>query len=140
MSVDTKAVINPTTGQIKSVFKVEREQLLCPVCGIEVDYLLGDDLGDGRQGCEACWRPPTSKVGPENAAMVPPPAPPATPSAAPNQLADFDREVKHEYGKTPPPLPGITSPRPASPDNDFQQFKQNLVEKAKAMDGGDTHG
>lgn len=145
MSVDTKAVINPNTGQVKSVFNVERDPLLCPVCGIEVEYLVGDDIGDGRRGCEACWRPPTVRVNPpegsvpiaikpgdklpaDNTSVISPPVP--------DQLADFDKEVKQEYGQPPPPMPGVPSAPPAAVDNDFQQFRQSLVDKARGMDGG----
>lgn len=39
----------------------EVEALNCPVCGVAVDYLLGEDDGKGgRQGCERCYIP--SKV------------------------------------------------------------------------------
>lgn len=142
MSVDTKAVINPNTGQIRSVFNVEREPLLCPICGIEVDYLVGDDLADGRRGCESCWRPPTPSEMPNPFSSAPPVSPkpvPAAPSMeSTDQLKDFDRQIKHEYGQVPPPMPGGPSSPPPATDSDFQQFRQNLVEKAKAMDGGDT--
>ncbi|MBI5357030.1 hypothetical protein HZB78_05500 [Candidatus Collierbacteria bacterium] len=137
MSLDTKAVINPNTGEIKSVFNVEREPLLCPVCGIEVEYLVGDDLTGGRRGCESCWRPPTPR--PEGVTPDKPAQPPPAPVSS-NQLADFDREVKQEYGQASPPMPGVLSSQPPAPDSDFQQFRQNLAEKAKAMDGGDTNG
>lgn len=141
MSVtDTKTVINPNTGQIKSVFNVERESLLCPICGVEVDYLVGDDLADGRRGCESCWRPPTPREMPNpfsSANLVPPKPTPVDPHIeSTDQLKDFDRQTKQEYGQTPPPMPGVTSSPPAA-DNDFQQFKQSLIEKAKEMDGGD---
>lgn len=142
MSVDTKAVINPNTGQIKSVFNVEREPLLCPICGIEAEYLVGDDLGDGRRGCESCWRPPAPREIPNPlSSAVPAPLKPVSagpPIESTDQLKDFDRQTKHEFGQTPPPMPGIPSSPPPSLDNDFQQFKQSLIDKAKVMDGGDT--
>lgn len=145
MSVDTKAVINPNTGQVKSVFNVEREPFLCPVCGIEVDYLVGDDLGDGRRGCEACWRPPTT--GANSPGSIPAIGKPATAAPAeapapdqPDQLADFDRAVKQEYGQPSPPMPGVPSSPLAAVDSDFQQFRQGLIEEIKKTDGGDTNG
>jgi hypothetical protein len=37
--------------------------MTCPVCGKEVDYLVGDDTEDGgKQGCESCWVPPKKGV------------------------------------------------------------------------------
>lgn len=143
MSVtDTKTVINPNTGQIKSVFNVERESLLCPICGVEVDYLVGDDLADGRRGCESCWRSPTPREMPNPFSPVVPVSSksvPAVPSIeSTDQLKDFDRQTKYEFGQTPPPIPGVPPSQPQTTDNDFQQFKQSLVDKVKAMDGGDT--
>jgi hypothetical protein len=33
--------------------------MTCKICGKEVDYLVGEDTNDGgKQGCEACWKPP----------------------------------------------------------------------------------
>lgn len=148
MSVDTKAIINPNTGQVKSVFNVEREPLLCPICGIEAEYLVGDDIGDGRRGCEACWRSPTVKANPAGGPVpivikpgdkLPADNTPAISPPAPDQLADFDKEVRQEYGRPSPAMPGIVS-SPSAGDNDFERFKQDLADKARGMDGGDTHG
>lgn len=30
----------------------------CPVCHGMFDYLVGEDIGGGRMGCEDCWKPP----------------------------------------------------------------------------------
>ena len=36
----------------------EEEKLICPICGNEVGYLVGDDTPEGgKRGCEACWKP-----------------------------------------------------------------------------------
>jgi hypothetical protein len=35
--------------------------LSCPICGKEVNYLLGEDALGGRIGCENCWKPPTHR-------------------------------------------------------------------------------
>lgn len=35
----------------------------CPICHLYFDYLVGDDLGDGRRGCEGCWKPISRKGG-----------------------------------------------------------------------------
>lgn len=37
-------------------------KMICPVCGGEFDYLLGEDMGGGRMGCEKDWLPPTDDV------------------------------------------------------------------------------
>lgn len=34
----------------------------CPIGGEWVDYLVGDDIGDGKRGCEAHWKPPTQPI------------------------------------------------------------------------------
>lgn len=34
----------------------------CSNCRKFFDFLLGENTGDGKQGCEACWKPPTRKV------------------------------------------------------------------------------
>lgn len=34
----------------------------CPTCHRFFDYLVGENVGGGKQGCEACWKPPTGKV------------------------------------------------------------------------------
>ena len=40
------------------VNKPHGAMMTCPICGKEVDYLVGDDTEDGgKQGCEACWKP-----------------------------------------------------------------------------------
>jgi len=39
-------------------YKKESEKMICPVCGSEVDYLVGENTQDGgRKGCEGCYRP-----------------------------------------------------------------------------------
>lgn len=38
-------------------------KMQCKVCGGWFDYLVGEDIGDGRQGCEKCWKPPSMKGG-----------------------------------------------------------------------------
>jgi len=58
-------VLLTNQGQIYN--KEDNEPLTCPVCGKEVPYLLGEDGGTGRRGCELCWQPP--------AKLTPPPQP-----------------------------------------------------------------
>ena len=37
-------------------------KMQCPVCSKEVDYLVGENANGGVQGCEGCWKPPTTPV------------------------------------------------------------------------------
>ena len=55
------------TGNQSALYSKTSEKMLCPVCGVEVDMLIGEDTQDGgKRGCEKCWRPaphlPTTPV------------------------------------------------------------------------------
>ncbi len=46
-----------------SAYKKQSDALACPVCGVEVEYLLGEDTDDGgKKGCEKCWKAPKTPV------------------------------------------------------------------------------
>jgi hypothetical protein len=47
--------VNPKPG--------EGSKMTCPVCRDQVDYLLGEDEGNGKMGCETCYRPNTQRRG-----------------------------------------------------------------------------
>lgn len=34
----------------------------CPMCRKFFDYLVGENVGGGKQGCESCWKPPVREV------------------------------------------------------------------------------
>lgn len=37
-------------------------KMQCKICKRFFDYLVGEDSGGGKQGCEACFKPPIRKV------------------------------------------------------------------------------
>lgn len=37
---------------------MEGSKMECPVCHKMVDYLVGENIHGGIQGCEMCWKPP----------------------------------------------------------------------------------
>ena len=46
----------------KDQSKFDDTKMECQVCHHWFDYLVGENVGNGKQGCEGCWKAPTERV------------------------------------------------------------------------------
>ena len=104
------------TANQSTTYKKTSGKMTCPVCGIEVDMLVGEDTKDGgRMGCDKCWRPPKEM----------PVTPVKIEEHSGNMIQDFDKQYpKVEIGQSPE-IPT----RPAKNNQETEDLINSLISK-----------
>ena len=93
------------TGNQSTTYKKTSGKMTCPVCGVEVEMLVGEDTKDGgRKGCDKCWRPPQKM----------PVTPVKVDEHSGNMMQDFEKKYpKVEIGQSPEVPTGPVKDSPA---------------------------